>query len=71
MRQNYRDDLIWTRDFPGSSAGIENTCNAGDPGLIPWSGRSAGEGIDFLFQYSGLENFMDCIACEVKRVGHD
>ena len=49
----------------------ENTCNAGDPGLIPGSGRSAGERVDFPFQYSGLENFMDCIACEVKRVRHD
>ena len=26
--------------FPGSSAGKESTCNAGDPGLIPGSGRS-------------------------------
>ena len=31
--------------FPGSSAGKESTCNAGDPGSIPGSGRSAGEGI--------------------------
>ena len=31
--------------FPGSSAGKESTCNAGDPGLIPGSGRSPGEGI--------------------------
>ena len=27
------------------SAGKETACNAGDPGLIPKSGRSAGEGI--------------------------
>ena len=26
--------------FPGSSAGKESTCNAGDPGLIPGLGRS-------------------------------
>jgi len=32
--------------FPGSSAGKESTCNAGDPGLIPGSGRSPGEGDD-------------------------
>ena len=32
---------IW--GFPGSSAGKESACNAGDPGLIPWSGRSHGE----------------------------
>ena len=30
--------------FPGSSDGKESTCNAGDPGLIPKLGRSAGEG---------------------------
>jgi len=36
-----------------------STCNAGDPGLIPWSGRSPGEGNDYPFQYSCLENFVD------------
>ena len=30
--------------FPGSSDGKESACNAGDPGLIPGSGRSPGEG---------------------------
>ena len=34
-------------------------CNAGNPGLIPASGRSAGEGIGYPLQYSGLENSMD------------
>ena len=38
--------------FPGSSAGKESTCNAQDPGLIPGLGRSIGEGIGFLLQYS-------------------
>ena len=38
--------------FPGSSAGKESVCNAGDPGLIPGSGRSAGEGIGYPLQYS-------------------
>ena len=33
--------------FPGSSAGEESTCDAGDPGLIPGSGRSSGEGIGY------------------------
>ena len=35
-----------------SSAGKEFICNAGDPGLIPGSGRSTGEGIGYSFQYS-------------------
>ena len=30
--------------FPGSSGNKESACNAGDPGLIPGSGRSPGEG---------------------------
>ena len=38
--------------FPGSSAGKESACNAGDPGSIPGSGRSPGEGIGYLLQYS-------------------
>ena len=38
--------------FPGSSAGKESTCNAGDPGSIPGSERSSGEGIGYLLQYS-------------------
>ena len=38
--------------FSGSSAGKESTCNAGDPGLIPGSGRSAGEGMGYPLQYS-------------------
>ena len=33
--------------FPGSSDGKESACNAGDPGSIPWSERSAGEGIGY------------------------
>ena len=37
--------------FPGSSAGEESTCNAGDPNLVPGSGRSA-EGIGYPLQYS-------------------
>ena len=40
------------RDFPDSSVGKESTCNAGDPGLIPGLGRSAGEGIGYSHQYS-------------------
>ena len=31
--------------FPDSSVGKESACNAGDPGSIPGSGRSTGEGI--------------------------
>jgi len=40
--------------FPDGSAGKESTCNARDPGLIPGSGRSAGEGIGYSLQYFGV-----------------
>ena len=33
--------------FPDRSVGKESTCNAGDAGSIPGSGRSAGEGIGY------------------------
>ena len=36
--------------------------NAGDLGLIPELGRSPGEGKVYPLQYSGLVNFVDCIA---------
>ena len=45
--------------FPGGSDGEESTCNAGDPGSIPGSGRSPGEGNGNTLQYSRLENPMD------------
>ena len=45
--------------FPGGPSGKEPTCNAGDVGLIPGSGRSPGEGNGSLLQYSCLENPMD------------
>ena len=38
--------------FPGSSAGKESACSAGDPNLIPGSGRFPGKGIGYLLQYS-------------------
>ena len=38
--------------FPGSSVGEESSCNAGDPGLIPGSGRSVGERIGYPLQNS-------------------
>ena len=45
--------------FPGGSVGKESSCNAGDPGSIPGSGRSPGEGNGYSVQYPSLENPMD------------
>ena len=53
--------------FPGGSAGKESACNIGDLGLTPGLGRSPGEGKGYPFQYSGLENSMDCIVRGVTK----
>ena len=41
------------------SDGKESGCDGGDPGSIPGSGRSPGEGNGYLLQYFCLENSMD------------
>ena len=46
------------KGFPDSLVGKESTCNAGEAGLIPGSGRSPGEGTGYPLQYSGLDNSM-------------
>ena len=42
-----------------SAEGKESACSAGDPGLIPGSGRSPGEGNGNPLQDSCLENSMN------------
>ena len=37
--------MLYILGFPDSSVGKESACKAEDPGLIPESGRSPGEGI--------------------------
>ena len=56
------------KGFPGDSAGNESACNVGDLGLIPGLGRSLGEGNGYPLQYSGLENFRDCIIHGVAKI---
>ena len=51
--------------FPDGSAGKASACNAGDLGSIPGLGRSPGEGNGY--QYSSLENSMDCIVHGVTK----
>ena len=55
--------------FPGSSAGKESACNAGDLGSIPGSGRIAEEGIGYSLQHPGQENAMVCTAHGVTKSG--
>ena len=47
------------QDLPGGSDGKASVYNAGDPGSIPGSGRSPGEGKGNPLQYHCLENPMD------------
>ena len=48
----YYDTFQLHRDFLHNSVAKESACDAGDPGWIPGSGRSAGEGIDYPLWYS-------------------
>jgi len=45
--------------FPGGSDGTESAYNARNPGSIPGSGRSLGEGNGNPLQYPCLENLVD------------
>ena len=47
------------QNFPGGSDGKVSTYNVGDPGSIPGSGSSLGEGNGNPLQYCCLENPMD------------
>ena len=47
------------KGFPGGSDDTESACKVGEPGLIPGSGRSPGEGNGYPLEYSCLENSMD------------
>ena len=51
--------ILYIYGFPAGSDGKEFTCNAGDLGSIPGSGRSPGVGNDNPLQYSCLENSMN------------
>ena len=55
LAEEYRGFL----SLPGGSDGEDSTCEAGDLGLIPGSGRSPGEGKGNPLQYPCLENPMD------------
>ena len=50
--------------FPDSSVGKESACNAGDPGLIPGSRRSSGEGIGFFLEENGVISRWQLLARE-------
>ena len=63
----YNDMFMNNIGFSGSSADKDSACDAGDPSSIPGSERSAGKGIGYPLQYSGLENSTDCIVHGVTK----
>ena len=54
--------FVSSHGFPDSSVGKESACDAGDPGLIPGLGRSAGDGIGYPLQYSWA-----CLAAQLVK----
>ena len=59
--------MIQVLGFLHSSVDKEFTWNVGDLGSIPGLGRYPGEGKGYPVQYSGLENYMDCIVHGVPK----
>jgi len=70
MQETWVWSLVWEdQGFPGGLAGKVSTCNEGDLGSIPGSGRSPGEENGTPLQYSCLENPMDGGAWEAAVHG--
>ena len=62
----------WSHTYHAELGGSDDkisACNAEDPGLIPGSGRSAGEGNGYKLQHSCLENSMDRGAWRARVYG--
>ena len=59
--------------FPGSSAGTESACNAGDPSSTPGSGKSTAEGVGYPFSILGLPWWLSWkrIHLQCRRPGFD
>ena len=53
--------------LPCGLAGKESICNAEDMGSTPGMGKAPAEGKSYPFQYSCLENSMDCIVHGVTK----
>ena len=53
--------------FSCFSACKESAYNVGDLGSIPELGRCPGQGKGYQFQYSGLENSMECVVHGVTK----
>ena len=76
VKIRWRKDRLPTLVFlglPCGSAGEESACHVVVLGLIPGLGRYPGKRKVYPFQYSGLENSMDCLVhgSQRVRVGHN
>ena len=65
-RQEYQSELPLPSPHD-CLVGKESACNAGDPGSIPGSGRSPGEGNRNPLQCSCMENSMDRGAWQARE----
>ena len=76
-----REDTLFSNlthywGFPGTSAGKESACNAGDLGSIPGLGRSPGEGnvthsSTLAWKIPGTEEPGRLQSMGLQRIGHD
>ena len=60
--------MMGLSSFPGGSEGKASACHAGDPGLIPGSGRSPGEGNGDLLPWTEEPGGLQSRG--LQRVGH-
>ena len=68
FRREVYNLCVYEVGFPGGSEGKASVCDAGDPGLIPGSGSSPGEGSGNPLQYSCLDSPMDRGAWRVTEL---
>ena len=70
MSINQFDMISKVVGLPRWLSGKESSCNEGNVGSVPRSGRSPGGGNDNPLQYSCLENPMDKELVGLQSVGH-
>ena len=73
-QQNSTKQLSFNKklSFPYGSTGKESTCSAGDPGSIPGSRRTPGEGIGYPLWYSGVSLVAQLVkksTCNARGLG--
>ena len=67
MKQDGFKSGTFEQGYLDSSVGKESACNAGEPSLIPVSGKPTGEGIGYPLQYSWAPLWLSwkriCLQC--------